>query len=69
MYVIHIYIIIYICILYIYMYYICNIYSILFIYVCMNNIYTHNMNMCVIHTCMDILSDRFGPQLKKHVVP
>ena len=53
------------------MYYICNIYIVyyIYIYVCMNNIYTHNMNMCVIHTCMDILSDRFGPQLKKHVVP
>ena len=54
--------IIYICITYV-------IYIVYYIYVCMNNIYTHNMNMCVIHTCMDILSDRFGPQLKKHVVP
>ena len=57
-----------------YIIYICITYVIyivyyIYIYVCMNNIYTHNMNMCVIHTCMDILSDRFGPQLKKHLVP
>ena len=40
-------------------------------YVCMYNIYiyVYNMNMCVIHMYIYILSDRFGPQLKKHLVP